>query len=218
MLSNSSHDASGYDPMKMLKQNTKKTFIEDESQDILKSSDKTTESNADNTDKKTRAYHSSDDSDDQIAVSPQKTKKATKHSDVNEKSDSKAESTEQESESTDRSTRQTILLSATLTPAVKKLAGLAMRDPVFVDAAKENLQAAAGDASEINEDLIVPQGVTQSYIVTPPKLRMVTLSAYIAGECRVRKTLRSSKTRSKLLFVVALTVIFFFSPLGNTKH
>ncbi|EFN87010.1 Probable ATP-dependent RNA helicase DDX31 [Harpegnathos saltator] len=91
---------------------------------------------------------------------------------------------EQNREDKDQSRRQTILLSATLTQAVEKLAGLAMRSPIFVDAAKANLEMSAGDVSEINEDLVVPQSVSQNYIVTPPKLRMVTLSAYIAGKCQ----------------------------------
>ncbi|XP_012270230.1 probable ATP-dependent RNA helicase CG8611 [Orussus abietinus] len=82
------------------------------------------------------------------------------------------------------STRQTILLSATLTQAVEKLAGLTTRHPVLVDAAEENLRNVDGNLNEINEDLIVPQSVVQNYIVTPPKLRMVTLSACIAGICQ----------------------------------
>jgi hypothetical protein len=81
--------------------------------------------------------------------------------------------------------RQTILLSATLTHAVEKLAGLTMFNPMFVDAAKDHVEASGGNSNEANEDLVVPQSVVQSYIVTPPKLRMVTLSAYIAGKCRV---------------------------------
>ncbi|KAG7202035.1 hypothetical protein KM043_004719 [Ampulex compressa] len=59
-----------------------------------------------------------------------------------------------------------------------------MKDPIFVDAAKENLEESTGNMEEVNEDLVVPQGVVQSYIVTPPKLRLVTLSAYIAGKCQ----------------------------------
>ncbi|XP_058800027.1 probable ATP-dependent RNA helicase CG8611 [Phymastichus coffea] len=80
--------------------------------------------------------------------------------------------------------RKTILLSATLTHAVEKLAGLTMYNPVFVDAAKENIENSGGIDADVNEDLVVPQSVTQSYIVTPPKLRLVTLSAYIAGKCQ----------------------------------
>ncbi|EZA50827.1 probable ATP-dependent RNA helicase CG8611 [Ooceraea biroi] len=190
VLKMSSHDESEYNPMKMLKQNTKKIFSEDEIKAIAKDDvtyyDEIAESNSN---KKKRVYHSSDDddSDNQIAdtVPAIKTQKDTKHSGVNQESDSKAENTEQHCEiESDQSKRQTILLSATLTQAVEKLAGLTMHNPVFVDAAKENLQMTGGDASEINEDLIVPQSVIQSYIVTPPKLRMVTLSAYIAGQCQ----------------------------------
>lgn len=81
--------------------------------------------------------------------------------------------------------RQNILLSATLTHAVEKLAGLTMQNPVFVDAAKENIEEYSGDMTDVNEDLVVPDGVAQTYVVTPPKLRAVTLSAYIAGKCQV---------------------------------
>ncbi|XP_046614736.1 probable ATP-dependent RNA helicase DDX31 [Neodiprion virginianus] len=83
-----------------------------------------------------------------------------------------------------QSKRQTVLLSATLTQAVEKLAGLTMDNPVIVDAARENLIKSGGNVAEINEDLIVPQSVNQTYVVTPPKLRLVSLSAYIAGKCQ----------------------------------
>lgn len=101
------------------------------------------------------------------------------------KSDSKADSELPERSSENLNRRQTVLLSATLTQAVEKLAGLTMDNPVIVDAAKENLEKSGGSMSEINEDLIVPQSVAQSYVVTPPKLRLVSLSAYIAGKCQV---------------------------------
>ncbi|XP_046740861.1 probable ATP-dependent RNA helicase DDX31 [Diprion similis] len=83
-----------------------------------------------------------------------------------------------------QSRRQTILVSATLTQAVEKLAGLTMDNPIIVDAAKENLIKSGGNVAEINEDLIVPQSVNQTYVVTPPKLRLVSLSAYVAGKCQ----------------------------------
>jgi len=180
-MSSSNHDESGYDPMKMLQQNRVKRTedeIEDVSKDNTESCDKIAESNTDNKKKRKRHPNADNNNDDEIAAA-RKTEKNTKYSGVNQESDSKAEDTNQ-------SNRQTILLSATLTQNVEKLAGLTMRNPLFIDAAKENLEVTGGDASEINEDLIVPQSVTQSYIVTPPKLRMVTLSAYITQQCQVR--------------------------------
>ncbi|KAJ8677157.1 hypothetical protein QAD02_012944, partial [Eretmocerus hayati] len=78
--------------------------------------------------------------------------------------------------------RQTILLSATLTHAVEKLAGLSMDNSILVDAAKGNINTSSGNCHEVDGDLIVPGSVSQSYVVTPPKLRMVTLSSYIVGK------------------------------------
>lgn len=169
MKVSSSNDESGYDAMKMFKQHSK-TITDEE---ILKEDDmesKTGKNNTDNNKKKKR-------------------KKDTEHSDINQECDSTVENVRNvEQDCENQSKRQTILLSATLTQAIEKLAGLTMRDPIFVDAARENLEASGGDTSAINEDLIVPQSVIQNYIITPPKLRMVALSAYIAGRCQVGKS------------------------------
>lgn len=203
-MSSANKDESGYDPMKMLKQKGIKKVDTDEDIEALVQENSKEDDNkiaVDNTgsNKHKQTYHSSDESDsDEVAnytVPMKKKKRDTQHSDTNKKSvsESARDVLEQDrEENKNQSKRQTILLSATLTQAVEKLAGLTMRNPIFVDAAKENLEMSGGDISEINEDLVVPQGVTQSYIVTPPKLRMVTLSAYIAGRCQVRNTLVSS--------------------------
>lgn len=71
--------------------------------------------------------------------------------------------------------RQTVLLSATLTAQVEKLAGLALNSPVRLD------------ASNISEDeLVIPQSLHQHYVVTPAKLRLVTLGAFIHWKCKVK--------------------------------
>lgn len=189
----SNNDESGYNPMKILKQNNRKTFADEEIEEISQEYNAKSIREENNTDssKKKQIYHSSDDDSDsdQIAntVLSEKMQKDEKHSDMNQKSYSKVESVQNERDGEHQSRRQTILLSATLTQAVEKLAGLAMHNPIFVDAAKENLEASGSDTGGLNEDLIVPQSVIQSYVVTPPKLRMVTLSAYIAGRCQVGK-------------------------------
>ncbi|KYM98271.1 PREDICTED: probable ATP-dependent RNA helicase DDX31 [Cyphomyrmex costatus] len=174
-----SDDEKGYDAMKIFKQNnSKKIFTDEKIEETLKEDDvksKTEESNIDKSDSDRAAS----------IVSSKKMKKDTKHSSINKKSNSIVKNIQNiEEDNKNRWKRQTILLSATLTQAVEKLAGLTMHDPIFVDAAKKNLEMSGGDTSTINEDLIVPQSVIQSYIVTPPKLRMVTLSAYIAGRCQ----------------------------------
>lgn len=131
-------------------------------------------------------YHSNSESDSEQDDFPVKLKKKkekflTKPTKKKEE-DSKAS---QEDLMQSPPKRQTILLSATLTQAVEKLAGLAMHNPVFVDAARENLVTIGGDEDQINEDFVVPESVRQSYVITPPKLRMVTLSAYIVDRCKV---------------------------------
>lgn len=202
--------------MKMLRQNIKKVFTDEDLEHLENSGDLEesrndrqkdnllVESNkgidvesedddiVDNT-KRKQVYHSSSDDDSDQCEPYVKSKKSDGQkacSDFVEKKefDTLKDNTqlkEDDNHNGDESRRQTILLSATLTQAVEKLAGLAMDHPVFIDAAKENLETTGGDANELNEDLVVPQSVNQSYIVTPPKLRMVTLSAYIAGKCQV---------------------------------
>ncbi|KYN30459.1 hypothetical protein ALC56_15155 [Trachymyrmex septentrionalis] len=186
-----SNDEKEYNAMKIFRQNSKKIFTDGEIEETLKEDNmkfKTEENNTDSS-KKKQIYHSSDDGDSDHTANniflSKKRKKDTKSFGVNEKSDLTIESIQNVKQDYENQwRRQTILLSATLTQAVEKLAGLTMQDPIFVDAAKKNLEVIGGDTSTINEDLIVPQSVIQSYIVTPPKLRIVTLSAYIAGRCQ----------------------------------
>ncbi|XP_076654681.1 ATP-dependent DNA helicase DDX31 [Halictus rubicundus] len=177
-----------YDALKMLRQNVKKVFTEEEVEAIDQEPDKTQktqndsepEDNANKAANQRQEYHSSSEDgsdDDEPFVKSQK---------LDEKKIAPTDENDQEKNegAVDQSRRQTILLSATLTQAVEKLAGLAMERPIFVDAAKDNLKLTGDETSDLNEDLVVPQSVMQTYIVIPPKLRMVTLSAYIAGKCQ----------------------------------
>ncbi|OXU24684.1 hypothetical protein TSAR_005180 [Trichomalopsis sarcophagae] len=168
-------DNSGYDPMQMLRQR-----VNPEAADQNKSEEE---------EGKRIENNEEDNSDEERKIIT----KQQYNSDSEEEPDDEADLKKSEpassniEENDDRPhKRQTILLSATLTQAVEKLAGLTMHNPAFVDAAKENVEAVGGNLSEINDDLVVPESVAQSYIVTPPKLRMVTLSAYIAGRCQAQ--------------------------------
>lgn len=216
----------GYDAMKILRQNIKK--FTDEDVEHLKNNDDLEESendrkesivksnrniNSEYEDKiedveQKQIYHSSSDDDPDEGEPYVKSKKSdkqkigaalTEKKVLRDKNDRKMKD---DNNSEDESRRQTILLSATLTQAVEKLAGLVMNHPVFIDAAKENLETIDSDGTELNEDLVVPQSVNQSYIVTPPKLRLVTLSAYITGKCQVNLTF------VRLLFVCTLFLFF----------
>lgn len=216
-VSSSNNDESGYDAMKMFKQNNKKIFTAKEIEEMSKEDITKSKSGENNIDsgKKKQIYLSSDDNDSDQAANTvlfKKRKKNMKYFGMNQESDSKVENVQNIEDCENQSRRQTILLSATLTQAVEKLAGLTMHNPIFVDAAKENLEASGGDTSEINEDLIVPQSVIQSYIVTPPKLRMVTLSAYIAGRCQVGKfSVSILPTIQHCCYDLRINSVFLFS-------
>ncbi|XP_059617245.1 probable ATP-dependent RNA helicase CG8611 isoform X2 [Phlebotomus argentipes] len=93
-------------------------------------------------------------------------------------------------------TRQTMLLSATLTPAVEKLAGLALNDPLFIDNTESAKAEYKEDFSKViqeaisGEKLVVPDTIKQIFVVLPPKLRLPTLSGLIALEHRRKKDVK----------------------------
>ena len=73
--------------------------------------------------------------------------------------------------------RQNVMLSATLGQGVEKLAGLALNDPVHIHLSV--------DASVNQDQLVTPTNLKQWYVIVPPKLRLVTLSAFILCKCTV---------------------------------
>jgi len=101
-------------------------------------------------------------------------------------------------QSQQQDTRQTVLLSATLTSAVERLAGLTLRSPVYVDAACDESLAS---------DLVIPQSLLQFYILTPAKLRLVTLSAFIIWKCQM------SEQRKMLIFCATQDMVDFHTEL-----
>lgn len=83
--------------------------------------------------------------------------------------------------------RQTIMLSATLSASVDRLAGLTLKHPKFVDAATVNEDGEEGDMELIEKDLVIPDSLSQWYLLIPPKLRLVTLASFVVWKCRVSK-------------------------------
>lgn len=75
--------------------------------------------------------------------------------------------------------RQTVLLSATLTKEVEKLAGLSLHEPVSV-------HVVGDDSNDLDRTLIIPDSLAQYYITVPPKLRLVTLASLLLDKCTVR--------------------------------
>ena len=94
--------------------------------------------------------------------------------------------------------RKTVLLSATLTSAVERLAGLTLRSPVYVDAVCDE---------SLTSDLVIPQSMLQFCILTPAKLRLVTLSAFIIWKCQM------SDQRKMLIFCATQDMVDFHTEL-----
>lgn len=85
---------------------------------------------------------------------------------------------------------QSVLLSATLTPAVQRLAGMTLQSPVQIDA--------ADDINITTNSLVIPDSLKQHFIVTPPKLRLVALASFILGKCQ-----NVNEEESKMLVFMA---------------
>ncbi|NXN15903.1 DDX31 helicase, partial [Indicator maculatus] len=97
-----------------------------------------------------------------------------------------------------RETRQNVLLSATLTEGVTRLADISLNDPISISIADE-IQKAPKPASQTErqassspdcmdpENFAVPEKLKQYFMMVPSKLRLVTLAAFILEKCKFEK-------------------------------
>ncbi|NXI47438.1 DDX31 helicase, partial [Galbula dea] len=98
----------------------------------------------------------------------------------------------------ERETRQNVLLSATLTEGVTRLADISLNDPISISIADE-IQKAHRPASQTEsqassssncmdqENFAVPEKLKQYFMIVPSKLRLVTLAAFILEKCKFEK-------------------------------
>ncbi|NWR34821.1 DDX31 helicase, partial [Tachuris rubrigastra] len=97
-----------------------------------------------------------------------------------------------------RETRQNVLLSATLTEGVTRLADISLNDPISISIADETqkvLKPASQKDEEATsssncieqENFAVPEKLKQYFVMVPSKLRLVTLAAFILGKCKFEK-------------------------------
>lgn len=104
--------------------------------------------------------------------------------------------------------RQTIMLSATLSSSVDRLAGLALKHPKFVDAAASHDDDS--DRELIEKDLVIPDSLTQWYLLCPSKLRLVTLASLIVWKCRM------SNEKKMLIFMATQDMVDFHTELFSS--
>ncbi|NXL62748.1 DDX31 helicase, partial [Chordeiles acutipennis] len=98
----------------------------------------------------------------------------------------------------ERETRQNVLLSATLTEGVTRLADISLNDPISISIAGEMQKtlkpasqtegpASSSSNSMEQENFAVPKKLKQYFMMVPSKLRLVTLAAFILEKCKFEK-------------------------------
>ncbi|XP_041428036.1 DEAD-box helicase 31 L homeolog isoform X3 [Xenopus laevis] len=90
--------------------------------------------------------------------------------------------------------RQNVLLSATLSPGVTRLADISLNDPFNVTIAEDNSREAkhGGKAKEDKKDsesscFAMPEKLHQHAVVAPSKLKLVTLATFILGKWKCER-------------------------------
>ncbi|KAL3872229.1 hypothetical protein ACJMK2_040165 [Sinanodonta woodiana] len=86
---------------------------------------------------------------------------------------------------------QTVLISATLTPGVERLAGMSLQNPERIYASPEENNRNKKDdfvtQDSAKSDFVIPVNLKQHFVITPCKLRLVTLLSFILGEKKSKK-------------------------------
>ncbi|NWX40895.1 DDX31 helicase, partial [Steatornis caripensis] len=98
----------------------------------------------------------------------------------------------------ERETRQNVLLSATLTEGVTRLADISLNNPISISIADEiqktlkaasqlDRQARSSSNCKEQENFAVPEKLKQYVMMVPSKLKLVTLAAFILEKCKFEK-------------------------------
>uniref|UniRef100_A0A1A9VBZ0 ATP-dependent RNA helicase n=1 Tax=Glossina austeni TaxID=7395 RepID=A0A1A9VBZ0_GLOAU len=124
---------------------------------------------------------------------------------------------------------QKMLLSATLTAAVKKLAGLTLQEATFIDNcdeesvkcgpslggySKEVIEAASNDVADGDDStgiLTIPENLKLQYVQVPVKLRLVILSGLLLHEYKGKDKFKA------LIFMSTMEMVNFHHDLLNEE-
>ncbi|XP_053337694.1 probable ATP-dependent RNA helicase DDX31 [Clarias gariepinus] len=117
------------------------------------------------------------------------------------------------------STRQTVLLSATLTEGLSRLTSISMKDPVYIqvtditdetaDTSKPSLSSQTAP-SQPTDGYTVPDRLQQYLVVVPSKLRLVCLAAFILARCK------SERDQKLIVFISSCEAVEFLATLLST--
>ncbi|MCI4392812.1 hypothetical protein PGIGA_G00150280 [Pangasianodon gigas] len=117
------------------------------------------------------------------------------------------------------STRQTVLLSATLTEGLSRLTSISMNDPVYiqvsdvtdesVDTSKPSLSSQSPPSQQA-DSYAVPDRLQQYMVVVPSKLRLVCLAAFILAKCKFERD------QKLIVFISSCEAVEFLVTLLST--
>ncbi|XP_045890741.1 probable ATP-dependent RNA helicase DDX31 [Micropterus dolomieu] len=111
--------------------------------------------------------------------------------------------------------RQNVLLSATLTHAVTRLADVCLSDPVHIhvsgpassDLSTGSTVTSDPSAASQSESFAIPEALKQFVVVVPSKIRLVCLAAFILGKCKF------SQNNKVIVFVSSCEAVEFLHSL-----
>ncbi|XP_069743290.1 ATP-dependent DNA helicase DDX31 isoform X2 [Narcine bancroftii] len=116
--------------------------------------------------------------------------------------------------------RQNVLLSATLTNGVNRLAGISLNDPVHVNLTEKpqskpslTTKKMKNEQENIKENsnmYSIPEQLQQFMVLVPSKLRLVTLSAFILQKFKIEK-----KQKMIIFFSTCESVEFHYNLFTN---
>ena len=73
-----------------------------------------------------------------------------------------------------------------LLTGLERLAGITLNNPVHIDTLQTDTHPSSdSDVAEPKTNFTIPQNLKQLFIITPPKLRLVSLTAFITWHCKV---------------------------------
>ncbi|RXN10402.1 putative ATP-dependent RNA helicase DDX31 isoform X1 [Labeo rohita] len=123
--------------------------------------------------------------------------------------------------------RQNVLLSATLTEGLSRLASISMKEPVSIhvsEGSEETVEACpqAGPQA-LSDSYAVPERLQQHVVVVPSKLHLVCLAAFILAKCKFEQRQKlivfiSSCEAVEFLLTLLTAVLCEKPSTTSTKH
>ncbi|KAF4074272.1 hypothetical protein AMELA_G00237600 [Ameiurus melas] len=120
------------------------------------------------------------------------------------------------------SSRQTVLLSATLTEGLSRLTSISMKDPVYIQVLEPSLSSQSSPSQQA-DSYAMPDRLQQYMVVVPSKLRLVCLAAFILARCKFERDQKlivfiSSCEAVEFLDTVLSTVLCGKSSTANKQQ